>query len=92
MRPETEYEEEQTLEMRVTRRARIASYLLSLDAEVTAEGRFRGPGWEIELSEEQAVPFGAFTLPATFVTIRCRRGLLQQVIDSLRRKFMAYGA
>lgn len=89
MGPDAEYEE-QTLEMRVVRRADIANYF-SLQGEMTGEGRFRGEGWEVELSEEKRVPLGSFKVPATFVTLRCRKGLLKGTIDALRLKFMAYG-
>lgn len=82
---------EHTLEMRGRPRSTIADYFLSIHGKSTAEGKFEGNGWEVELKEGKPVSAGTIQIPVIFVSIRCRKELLEEILAGIRLKFLACG-
>jgi len=83
--------EEYSLEMRAIPRSRIIDYFLELGGDRTEEGRFKGQGWEVEVSPEDLVVLGSFRVSATFVTFRCSKGTRRKMTDELQRHFLRSG-
>jgi len=83
--------EEYTLEMRGIPRSRIIDYFLELDGERADEGRFKGQGWEVGVSEETLVALGSFRITATFVTFRCSKETRKKMMDEIQRHFLRNG-
>lgn len=83
--------DEYTLEMRVIPRSRIIDYFLGLDAEREGEGRFRGQGWEVEVSEQTMVALSSFHVNVTHVTFRCSQETRKKMMDEMQRHFLRNG-
>ena len=83
--------EEYTLEMRAIPRSRIIDYFLELGGDRTEEGRFKGQGWEVEVSREGLVVLGSFQVSAILVTFRCSKETRKKMTDEMRRHFLRSG-
>jgi hypothetical protein len=82
---------EKTLEMRGIRRAEIIDYFISIDGEEVSDEKFIVREAEVEVSKECYVSIGSFKLPATKVTFRGNRDLIERLILAFNLKFLRAG-
>lgn len=82
---------EKILEMRGMHRAEIMDYFISIDGTNIGFGKFIGPNWEVDISEENLIIIGSLKIPSTTVLFRSEKEQLEQMIWAFRLKFLSAG-
>jgi hypothetical protein len=82
---------EENLEMRGKKRIEIVNYFISIGGQAMDVEKFIGKGWEVELAQEKLVTLGSLKIPATIVTLRCRKDLIEQMLVDFRLRFLSAG-
>lgn len=82
---------EEILEMRGMKRIEIVNYFLSIGGKVMGEEKFIGQGWEVQVNQEELVSIGSLKIPATIVTLRCRKDLIEKMLGDFRLRFLSAG-
>lgn len=82
---------EETLEMRGMKRIEIINYFLGIGGKAMNEENFIGNGWEVQVDQEKLVSIGSLKIPATIVTFRCEKDLIEHMLSAFRLRFLSAG-
>jgi len=82
---------EKKLEMRGMKRVEIVNYFISIGGKVISDRKFIGQGWQVEIEKERVVTLGALKIPATIVSLRCRKDIIEQMLADFRLRFLSAG-
>ncbi|TGE31572.1 hypothetical protein [Desulfosporosinus sp. Sb-LF] len=83
--------EEHSLEMRGMPHRDLEEYFLSIGGKCLEKGTYRGPHWEVELSDEWTCTLGSIHVPATLVTFRVNEEDWPQMVNAFRLRFLSAG-
>ncbi|MDP4160117.1 MAG: hypothetical protein Q8911_10215 [Bacillota bacterium] len=84
-------QKEHSLEMRGMPRRDLEEYFLSLKGKQVEPGNYRGPNWEVMLSEERTCTIGSLQIPATLVTFRVNEEDWAEMLKAFRLRFLSAG-
>lgn len=82
---------EKCLEMRGMKRVEIVNYFISIGGKVISDVKFLGQGWQVEIEKEKVVTLGSLKIPATIVTLRCRKDISEKILAAFRLRFLSAG-
>lgn len=82
---------EHTLEMRGMPRRELENYFLGLGGKQDDGGVYRGPNWEVILSDERPCVLGVISIPATHVTFRVEENDWPKIVSAFRLRFLSAG-
>lgn len=82
---------EYCLEMRGMPRRDLEDYFLSIGGKQIGSETYRGPNWEVDLSNDWLCTVGSIQIPATKVTFRTDDGDWPEIVKAFRLRFLSAG-
>lgn len=82
---------EYCLEMRGMPRRDLQDYFLSIGKKQIKSETYKGPNWEVDLSDEWLCTLGSIQIPATKVTFRTDERDWPKIITAFRLRFLSAG-
>lgn len=82
---------EYCLEMRGMPRRDLEDYFLSIGKKQIKSETYKGPNWEVHLSNESLFTLGSIKIPATKVTFRVDERDWPKILKAFRMSFLSAG-
>ena len=82
---------EHSLEMRGMPHTDLEEYFLTIGGRQLKRGNYKGPNWEVLLSETWTCTLGSLQIPATQVTFRIKEEDWPEMLKAFRLRFLSAG-